>query len=111
MIHWPDLVRTAKGLKYVWQIVAFMVAYSLLAIWKEYSSLGAVGDVSSDVSALFSLATLIPWASVSVRRLHDTNRSGWWLLIWFLPVVGLIILAFLLVQEGETPHTMQSASK
>jgi uncharacterized membrane protein YhaH (DUF805 family) len=46
-----------------------------------------------------------------VRRLHDTNRSGWWLLIWFLPVVGLIILAFLLVQEGETPHTMQSASK
>ena len=34
----------------------------------------------SPLSSLFSLATFIPWLAVTVRRLHDTNRSGWWLL-------------------------------
>ena len=71
----------------------------------------AFAVVSSKLSVVFSLAVLLPFLAVAVRRLHDTNRSGWWLLIWFLPVVGLIILAFLLVQEGDAPHTIQSASK
>jgi uncharacterized membrane protein YhaH (DUF805 family) len=71
----------------------------------------ALAVVSSKLSGAFSLAVLLPFLAVAVRRLHDTNRSGWWLLIWFLPVVGLVILAFLLVQEGDTPHSIQSAPK
>jgi len=71
----------------------------------------ALAVVSSKLSGAFSLAVLLPFLAVAVRRLHDTNRSGWWLLIWFLPLVGLIVLAFLLVQEGDTPHPMQRAPK
>ena len=41
------------------------------------------------LSSLFSLATFIPWLAVTVRRLHDTNRSGWWLLALFLPLVAV----------------------
>jgi hypothetical protein len=37
---------------------------------------------------------LIPVLSVSARRLHDVNRSGWWQLLYFLPIIGLIILLF-----------------
>jgi uncharacterized membrane protein YhaH (DUF805 family) len=48
----------------------------------------------------FSLAVLVPFIAVAIRRLHDTNRSGWWLLIWLVPVVGWLALVFLLVQEG-----------
>ena len=43
----------------------------------------------SPLSSLFSLATFIPWLAVTVRRLHDTNRSGWWLLALFLPLVAV----------------------
>jgi uncharacterized membrane protein YhaH (DUF805 family) len=70
----------------------------------------ALAVVSNKLNGVFSLAVLLPFLAVTVRRLHDTNRSGWWLLIWFLPLVGLVILAFLLVQEGERPHSVQSAA-
>jgi len=65
---------------------------------------------SKTLSGLFSLAVLLPFIAVTVRRLHDTNRSGWWVLIGFVPVVGWLILVFLLVQEGDRPQS-QSMSK
>jgi uncharacterized membrane protein YhaH (DUF805 family) len=50
------------------------------------------------LSGLFALAMLIPSIAVTVRRLHDTDRSGWWYLLVFLPVIGgLVILVFTLL--------------
>jgi uncharacterized membrane protein YhaH (DUF805 family) len=71
----------------------------------------ALAVVSSKLSGAFSLAMLLPFLAVAVRRLHDTNRSGWWLLIWFLPLVGLVVLAFMLVQEGARPHSVPGATQ
>ena len=47
--------------------------------------------------------------SAGVRRLHDANRSGWWILSGFIPIVGWIVLGFLLVQAGDAPHAVPSA--
>ena len=63
----------------------------------------ALAIVSSKLSGVFSLATIVPFFAVTVRRLHDTNRSAWWLLSWFVPIVGWLILVVLLVQEGDRP--------
>jgi uncharacterized membrane protein YhaH (DUF805 family) len=41
---------------------------------------------------LFSLATLLPGLAVAVRRLHDLDSSGWWILLFLIPLVGAIIL-------------------
>src|SRR5580765_179682 len=71
---------------------------------------GALALVSKTLSGLFSLAVLVPLIAVAVRRLHDTNRSGWWVLVSFLPVVGWLVLAFLLVQEGDRPTSLPRAS-
>jgi uncharacterized membrane protein YhaH (DUF805 family) len=49
---------------------------------------------------LLLLALIIPSISVTVRRLHDTDRSGWWYLITFVPLVGFIVLVIFLVQKG-----------
>ncbi len=46
----------------------------------------------SAISGLFSLAILLPNIAVSARRLHDIDRSGWWMLLAFLPVIGWIVL-------------------
>lgn len=46
------------------------------------------------LSLLFSLAILIPWLAVHVRRLHDTDRSGWWLLTPIVPYFGILIFSF-----------------
>jgi uncharacterized membrane protein YhaH (DUF805 family) len=44
------------------------------------------------LSGLYSLAVFIPTFAVTVRRLHDTSRTGWWLLIGFIPLIGAIVL-------------------
>ncbi len=44
------------------------------------------------VSTVYSLAILIPSLAVAVRRLHDVGKSGWWLLICLIPLVGAILL-------------------
>lgn len=53
------------------------------------------------LSGIYSLAVLLPSLGVSVRRLHDTNHSGWWLLIAFIPVIGAIVLLVFLVKDSD----------
>ena len=53
------------------------------------------------ISTLYSLAVLIPGIAVSVRRLHDINRSGWWLLIGLVPIIGAIVLLVFMVQDSQ----------
>ncbi len=50
---------------------------------------------------LYGLAILLPNLAVSVRRLHDTGRSGWMLLISIIPIIGSIWLIILLVTDGH----------
>jgi uncharacterized membrane protein YhaH (DUF805 family) len=52
------------------------------------------------VSGIFALIVLLPSAAVAVRRLHDTNRSAWWLLLTFIPIVGPLALFVLYCLEG-----------
>ena len=52
------------------------------------------------VASLYSLAVLIPALAVGARRLHDTGKSGWWLLIGLIPVIGTIVLIIFFATEG-----------
>jgi uncharacterized membrane protein YhaH (DUF805 family) len=54
------------------------------------------------VAGLFSLATLIPSFAAGARRLHDTNRSGWWQLLFLVPIIGWILLLVWEVQASDT---------
>ena len=50
--------------------------------------------------AIYSLAVLIPSIAVGIRRLHDTDRSAWWVFIVLIPFIGLIISIIFLATEG-----------
>jgi uncharacterized membrane protein YhaH (DUF805 family) len=52
------------------------------------------------ISSLFHLAVLLPSLGLAVRRLHDLDRSGWWLLLAFIPVIGEIILIIWFCTKG-----------
>lgn len=61
-----------------------------------------VAGTSPVIGALYSLAVLLPSLGVAVRRLHDTDRSGWWLLIGLVPLVGGIILLVFLASDSKS---------
>jgi uncharacterized membrane protein YhaH (DUF805 family) len=59
------------------------------------------------LTSLYSLAVLLPSLAVSIRRLHDTGRTGWWVLIGIIPIIGTIILLVFMFfdsQEGENKY-------
>ena len=60
-----------------------------------------IGDMeSTPINLIFSLATLLPGLAVSVRRLHDVNRSGWWLLL-ILTGIGALVLLYWAIQPSN----------
>jgi len=61
----------------------------------------AANVISETLGVLFTLATILPSIAAACRRLHDTDRIGWWQLIVLVPVVGWIVLIVFLVQEGR----------
>lgn len=86
--------------KEYWMFVLFNVLIGFALRVAEAVS-GAFSSSNQYVLAsLYSLAVLLPTAALGVRRLHDTGRSGWWMLIIFIPLVNLILLAFY-IQEGQ----------
>lgn len=54
------------------------------------------------VAGLFGLAVLLPGLAVGARRLHDLGRSGWWQLLWLVPVIGVIVLIVWWATKGAT---------
>ena len=58
------------------------------------------GAATGLLGLVYNLAIFLPSIAVSIRRLHDTDRSGWWLLIALVPVIGAIVLLVFMVLEG-----------
>lgn len=77
-------------------IIAFVLGFvdGIFGTFSPEAGIGLLGGI-------YALAVLIPGIAVSVRRLHDTERSGWWLLIALIPLVGAIVLIVFLVQDGK----------
>ena len=53
------------------------------------------------LSGTYSLIILIPSIAVGIRRLHDTDRSGWWLLLPLLPIIGMIVLIVFFAENSQ----------
>lgn len=74
--------------------------------WLLFTVLASAGAgiLSDKLSALFSVAVLLPSLAVGARRLHDTDRSAWFLLLWCIPLIGWLVLLVWAVQEGKEPN-------
>lgn len=62
------------------------------------------------LASIYGLAVMIPGIAVSVRRLHDTSRSGWWLLIGLIPLLGAIVLLVFMVQDSQPDENQYGAN-
>lgn len=92
---YADFNGRAPRSEYWWFVLAYVIAYIVIAIVG-----GILGRVGAFLPLLLALALIVPSIAVSVRRLHDIDKSGWWVLIALVPLVGGLILLYFTVQRG-----------
>jgi uncharacterized membrane protein YhaH (DUF805 family) len=88
--------------KEYWMFVLFNIIFSVVAIILD----NVLGTASKDLGygviyGLYVLAVLLPGLAVTVRRLHDVGKSGWWIFISLIPLIGSIWLLVLLATDGQ----------
>ena len=83
----------------------FLLFYFLIALVLAFVDglFGAFSDMAGLglLSGLFTLGMLLPSLAVGARRLHDTGRSGWWLLVYFVPLIGSLVLLVFTLRQGD----------
>lgn len=79
-----------------WFVLANLLVYIALAILMQISGIFAI------LYFIYGLAMIVPAIAVAIRRLHDTDKSGWLLLLGFIPLLGFIILLVFYIQEGTS---------
>ncbi len=110
--QYVDFQGRARRTEY-WMFTLFSALVSIVLLLVDTLVLGTgnlTGSATDGVSfgagigllgGIYALAVLLPSLAVSVRRLHDTGRSGWWLLIGLVPFVGALVLLVFFVLEGN----------
>ena len=94
--HYFDFNGRARRAEFWWYVLVVVIISVILNVVDSIAHLGGI------LGGLFSLAMLLPNLGVAVRRLHDINRSGWWILIAFVPLVGAILLIYWYAQPGTS---------
>lgn len=90
--------RARRKEYWIFNLLSFTI-FLVLALIDQSIGATIAGTGYGVLSGLYGLAVLIPHISVSVRRLHDTDRRGETLLIALIPFVGLIVLVFMLLDS------------
>src|SRR3954469_8993665 len=88
--------RSSRSAYWYWALFAFLVGIVATIIDL------AIG--TRIVSLITTLALLLPGLAVGFRRLHDTGRSAWWILIALVPFIGVIVLLVFFIQASDGPN-------
>lgn len=89
--------------KEYWMFFLFnLIALIIAMVLDNILGLASATTGYGPIYGLYALATLLPSIAVGIRRLHDTDRSGWWLLLCFIPLIGAIVLIVWMATDGTT---------
>jgi len=91
-----------------WYFVLFNIIISFAIAFFEML-IGSGGGMGL-LGTLYALAVFLPGLAVSVRRLHDTGRSGWWLLVGIIPIIGFVVLIIFMVEDSHPGTNLYGTS-
>lgn len=96
--NYANFSGRARRAEYWYFALFYTIIYVLLYLVGRLVGHDAGGQL---LAGLFSLALLLPSIGVAIRRLHDTNRSGWFLFLLLIPLIGAIILLVFYCQDSD----------
>jgi uncharacterized membrane protein YhaH (DUF805 family) len=100
---YADFTGRAPRAEYWWFVLGMIIVFILLSIIESIVGLNRmILGVYGPLTALLWLAVLVPSLAVGVRRLHDTNRSGWWLLLMVPYCIAGVMMAQAMAAGGAT---------
>jgi uncharacterized membrane protein YhaH (DUF805 family) len=86
----------------LWNFIIVLAFDALMFAFGRMGNSGTIlTQVVSIVGCLYALAIILPSLGVFVRRLHDTGRTGWWILIGLIPAIGGIVLFVFSVMDSQ----------
>lgn len=89
--------RAGRAEFWMFTLISLIISLVLYVIDKRIMP----GSGIQVLYTLYSLAVLVPSLAVSVRRLHDTGRSGWWILINVIPILGQLVYLVFLLRDSQ----------
>lgn len=78
-----------------WNFVLWSIIVTVVLATCDWALGKVTGSPTGFLRWIYAIAVFVPSLSVAVRRLHDTNRSGWWVLLAIVPLAGLVLIWFL----------------
>src|SRR5215213_4045954 len=97
--NYANFTGRARRAEFWWYFLANFIISIIFNIIDAVIGSG-MGAGIGVIGLIYSLAVLVPGLAVGVRRLHDTGKSGWWLLIALIPLVGIIVLIVFFATDG-----------
>jgi len=100
-----DFSGRSTRAEYWWWLLFGVIATSILTFVDMIAGT-MITPTTGIISTLFSLVIIIPYIAVTVRRLHDINRSGWWVFLGAVPFGGIVIIVWMCKRgdEGENKY-------
>ena len=94
----------ARRKEYWFYMLFYLIILVVLSICDGIIGTTMQGGGVGILTLIYILAVLVPTLAVTVRRLHDTDRSGWWIFIQLVPIIGFFVFLYFMVSDG-TPGT------
>ena len=95
---YADFSGRAPRAEYWWFYLMVIIGYFVASILDSLVGTGGMMGSFGVLTMIVMLGLLLPSIAAGVRRLHDTDRSGWWLLIAIIPLIGLVLIYFLVLE-------------
>ena len=93
--NYSNFSGRARRSEYWYWILFSMIVGFILSLASIF-----IGPIGSIIQAIWGLGTIIPGIAIGVRRLHDIDKSGWWLFLSLAIIIGWIILLIWSIKEG-----------
>ena len=101
--NYTNFQSRSRRSEYWWPVLFMMIVYIPLYLLMMTGTF--LASIAGGLYVLFALAVIIPGIAVTVRRLHDLDKSGWWYLIVLIPLAALLLLYWLCQPGTVGPNT------